>query len=271
VLSGEVDWVTSDANAILLDGIERLHAWIPWSRVETLDGNKYDLVINLEDSPETAGLLGKIKFENLFGARLDGDGKLTYTGESKEWFDLSLISRFGKERADRLKYENRKSYQEIVFEGLGYQFSGETYFIPEATGTDLKGDIAIAPDAGSVWPNKKWAYYEDLKKELIGFGYVVNMLPFRESLLEHINDVQNHRCLVSGDSLPMHIALGLGVRSVTLFTCTSPWEIYDYGIQRKIISPCLEEFFYKREYDQRATMLIPIDEVLDAVKTTLGK
>lgn len=135
----------------------------------------------------------------------------------------------------------------------------------------MKGDIAIAPDAGSVWPNKKWAYYEDLKKELIGFGYVVNMLPFRESLLEHINDVQNHRCLVSGDSLPMHIALGLGVRSVTLFTCTSPWEIYDYGIQRKIISPCLEEFFYKREYDQRATMLIPIDEVLDAVKTTLGK
>src|ERR1044071_6701681 len=83
--------------------------------------------------------------------------------------------------------------------------------------------------------------------------------------MEHLADVRNHCCLVSGDSLPMHFALGTGTPCVSLFTCTSPWEIDDYGVQRKIVSPLLEEFFYKRECDQRATTAISVDEVFNAV------
>jgi heptosyltransferase-2 len=269
VLPGKVDWVTSDTSVILLEGIERLHACVPWSRVDTLNGKHFDLVINLEDSLEAASLLQRIKFEELFGAYIDGSRKLAYTESSREWFDLSLISRFGKERADQLKYENRKSYQEIVFGGLGFHFQGERYLLPGGDETELKGDIAVVPEAGAVWPNKTWAYYEDLEKELIGLGFIVNVLPIRESILEHISDVQNHGCLVSGDSLPMHIALGSGIRCVTLFTCTSPWEIYDYKIQKKIVSPCLGKFFYRRAFDQQATTAIPIEEVLDAVKAQM--
>ena len=89
------------------------------------------------------------------------------------------------------------------------------------------------------------------------------------SLLEHLADVQNHCCLVGGDSLPMHLALGTSTRCVTLFTCTSPWEIYDYGVQTKIVSPLLEEFFYKRGYDERATTAINVDQVFDAVMAQL--
>jgi ADP-heptose:LPS heptosyltransferase len=75
---------------------------------------------------------------------------------------------------------------------------------------------------------------------------------------------------VSGDSLPMHLALGSGVRCVTLFTCTSPWEIYDYGLQHKLISPRLAEFFYQRGRDERAMTAIPVDEVFDAVLRQLA-
>jgi len=75
--------------------------------------------------------------------------------------------------------------------------------------------------------------------------------------------------LVGGDSLPMHFALGTGTPCVTLFTCTSPWEIYEYGVQKKIISPLLEEFFYKRGHDNRATTAINVDEVLSAVMAQL--
>ncbi len=67
----------------------------------------------------------------------------------------------------------------------------------------------------------------------------------------------------------MHFALGTGKRCVTLFTCTSPWEIYGYGVQRKIVSPLLEEFFYKRGYDKRATTAITVDEVEVAVMEQL--
>jgi heptosyltransferase II len=111
---------------------------------------------------------------------------------------------------------------------------------------------------------KSWAYYGRLIQELEARGLTVNVLPVRESLLEHLGDVQNHRCLVSGDSLPMHLALGSGVPCVSLFNCTSPWEIHDYGIQTKIISPLLPEFFYRRDLDQRATTAISLNTVLAA-------
>jgi len=67
----------------------------------------------------------------------------------------------------------------------------------------------------------------------------------------------------------MHFALGTATPCVTLFTCTSPWEIYDYGAQTKIVSPLLEEFFYKRGYDERATTAISVDEVFNAVMRQL--
>jgi ADP-heptose:LPS heptosyltransferase len=87
------------------------------------------------------------------------------------------------------------------------------------------------------------------------------VLPRRSSLLEHLGDVSSHRCLVSGDSLPMHLALGTGTPCVTIFTCTSPWEIHEYGVQRKIISPCLEDYFYQRGYDPRATSAVDVEVV----------
>ena len=130
--------------------------------------------------------------------------------------------------------------------------------------TDLRGDVAISPEAGPVWPMKNWAYYAELKQELEARGLTVNVLPKRPSLLEHLADVQQHRCLVSGDSLPMHFALGTGTNCVTLFTCTSPWEIYDYGLQQKLVSPLLSEFFFKRGFDRRATTTINVEDVLAA-------
>src|SRR6478609_2906481 len=148
---------------------------------------------------------------------------------------------------------NRQTYQELIFSGLGLHFTGDPYLLPEPIETERSGDVAVAANAWPIWPIKKWAYYRDLKERLEEEGFTVNVLPKRSSLLEHLADVQNHRCLVSGDSLPMHLALGTGKRCVTLFTCTSPWEIHDYGIQRKIISPLLEEYFYKRGWDERAT------------------
>jgi hypothetical protein len=67
----------------------------------------------------------------------------------------------------------------------------------------------------------------------------------------------------------MHFALGTATQCVSLFTCTSPWEIYDYAVQKKAISPLLGEFFDKRGYDERATTAITVTEVFDAVTAQL--
>ena len=197
-------------------------------RAGALD-SRYDLAINLEDTLEVADFLKGVQREDLFGAYLDSHDRLTYTESAKEWFDLSIISAHGKQEADKLKFQNRRTYQELIFDGLGYKFEGEEYLLPDPIYTDLAGDIAIASEAGPVWPMKKWAYYDQLKGKLEDKGLIVNMLPKRSSLLEHLSDVANHRCLVGGDSLPTaacadRCKIAETVRSQTAPRLFGPWR-----------------------------------------------
>jgi lipopolysaccharide heptosyltransferase II len=264
-LGGETTWITASNNVVLLDGLRENLRVLSWEQRGLALDRHYDLAINLEDTLDAAQFLQAANCHELFGAYADSNSSLRYTENARPWFDLSLISSFGRKAADRLKFRNRRSYQQIIFEGLGLQFAAEKYLLPPPIQTELTGDVAIATEAGHVWPMKKWAYYGDLKKRLEDEGLTVNRLPKRPSLLQHLSDVQNHRCLVSGDSLPMHFALGTGTSCVTLFTCTSPWEIYEYGVQKKIVSRLLAEFFYKRGYDERAAKAISVDEVFQAL------
>jgi heptosyltransferase II len=268
-LSGSVTWITAAKNGVFVDGLADNLRHFPWeARARALD-IPYDLAINLEDTLEVALFLKSVGPAEIFGAYADSSNCLRYTDNAKCWFDLSLISSHGRHEADRLKLLNRQTYQELIFRGLGFDFAGEMYLLPRPIETGLSGDVAIAADAGPIWPNKRWAYYGQLQRQLEDSGLIVNVLPERSSLLEHLADVRNHCCVVGGDSLPMHLALGTGTRCVTLFTCTSPWEIYDYGLLKKIVSPLLEEFFYKRGYDERATTAIGVEEVETAVLTQL--
>jgi heptosyltransferase-2 len=268
-LRGQITWLTALKNTVLLENLAENLRCFSWEERQLVPDIRYDLVINLEDTLEVGSYLKTFQATQMFGAYVDFADELRCTDDSKGWFDLSLISSYGREQADKLKLKNRRTYQELIFEGLGFRFDGEPYLLPEPIETGLSGDVAIAADAGEVWPMKKWAYYDELKHELEGRGLTVNVLPKRPSLLEHLCDVKNHPCLVGGDSLPMHFALGTNMRCVTLFTCTSPWEIHDYGVQKKIVSPLLEEFFYKRGHDDRATTAISVEEVFDAVMNQL--
>jgi hypothetical protein len=270
-LPGEVTWLTASLNMSLLEGISDRLQCVSWEgRKEVLDSS-YDLIVNLEDEAEVADFVRKVAHTRVFGAYMDVDGRVQYTRDAGAWFDLGLISLHGKQEADRLKFLNRRSYQELIFEGLGYMFENDAYLLPRGTANErCWGDVGIAPVAGPVWPMKGWDHYDALQRELEAAGLRVNVLPRRRTLLEHIGDVRSHRCLVSGDSLPMHLALGAGRRCVTLFNCTSPWEIHDYGLQTKIVSPLLPEFFYKRGDDGRARSAVALREVLDAVFATLG-
>lgn len=270
LFTGDITWVTAAGNASLLQAVTPAVRCVCWEARELCRDREYDLVINLEDTPEVAQFAGSLEYRRLWGACLDHAGSLSYTEDARDWFDLSIISRHGKEPADRLKLANRATYQELIFRGLGATFRGETYVLPETNETDLRGDVAIAAEAGAVWPMKRWAYYDELEAALAAEGLVVNRLPKRPTLLEHLADVRGHRCLVSGDTLPMHFALGSAVKCVSLFTCTSPWEIHDYGLQRKLVSPLLEQFFYQRSFNHQATAAISLDEVVSAALAQLG-
>jgi ADP-heptose:LPS heptosyltransferase len=270
-LDGHITWVTAPNNLALLNGLRPNVRCLSWPDRNLALDRQYDLVISLEDEAETATFVRSAQAKRVFGAYLAEDNHVKYTPDAHRWFDLSLISVHGRQRADELKFLNRHTYQELVFDGLGFKFSGEKYVLPEPPVTDLHGDVAIAPVAGPVWPMKNWAYYGELQQRLAADGLKVNVLPKRATLLEHIGDVKQHRVLVGGDSLPMHLALGVGTRCVSIFNCTSPWEIHEYGIQTKLVSPLLGEFFYKRAFDPRATTAIPLDDVYRATLAWLNR
>ena len=269
-LDGEVTWLTAAKNVSLLQNIRNGLRSFSWEERELVRDRDYDLIINLEDTLDVGSFLNTLKTKATYGACVDSKNELRYTDDSRAWFDLSLLSVHGRQKADHLKYLNQRTYQDLVFSGLGFKFGGEEYLLPEPAETNLHGDVAISPAAGPVWPMKNWAYYTELQRELENRGLTVNILPVRKTLLEHLGDVRNHRCFVGGDSLPMHFALGTKTRCVSLFTCTSPHEIFDYGVQKKIVSPLLEEFFFKRGFDQRAVTAIGLEEVLDAVLNQVG-
>ena len=266
-----VTWITEAKNTPLLQGFRQNIRCLSWEQRFAAVDRSYDLVINLEDTIEVGLFIQTLQHKQLFGAFVDDAKELKYTDDSHRWFDLSLVSVYGRAAADRRKLQNRSTYQELIFDGLGLKFRGEKYQLPEPVETELAGDVAISAVAGPVWPMKNWAFYDQLKAELEADGYTVNVLPKRASLLEHLSDVCSHRCLVGGDSLPMHFALGTGTRCISLFTCTSPWEIYDYGLQTKIVSPLLGEFFYKRGFDARATTAISLAQVRDATIEQLNR
>ena len=189
-LDGPVSWVTAENNLALLQGTDREMRCVSWENRKGVADTTYDLVINLEDDRETSSFLKELKFKQLFGAHLNGDDNLTYTSDSRGWFDLSLISIYGREQADRLKLLNRRTYQELIFDGLGLGFNGETYYLPPPRPTGLQGDVVISSTAGPIWPMKKWAYYDELKNELKSGGLKVNTLQSRSTVLEHLADVQ---------------------------------------------------------------------------------
>jgi heptosyltransferase-2 len=266
----QIDWLVSRQNKELLQS-DLIHG--VFTEVEHLPSNKfYDLLINLEDDSDLViRILNRTKYVRVFGSIIDKQGKLTYTEDSSEWFDMSLISNYGLQHANERKFFNRKSYQQILFNCLGSKFSGERYVLPQNfPRSELTGDIAIAPKAGERWPMKNWYHFDSLISRL-SRDFRVNVLPQRTTILNHISDISNHKLVISNDSLPMHLALGLRIPTVAFFTCTSPWEIYDYGLLTKLISPKLGEYFYKRTYAVEAVNAIDMETAYEASVKALNK
>jgi ADP-heptose:LPS heptosyltransferase len=102
-LEGEITWITARNNLGLLDRLAGNLRSASWEDREIARDRDYDLVINLEDETECAGFLKSIRYRQLFGAYMEAGGGLAYSEDSRSWFDLSLISVYGKKNADQPK------------------------------------------------------------------------------------------------------------------------------------------------------------------------
>lgn len=168
-----VTWIVAPDAMELLEGragvreVLALDAERPGGVVEALAGRRFELVVSLDEEAACCRIAGAVEAGRLVGAFLGPDGEPTYTVDARDWFDMSLISRLGKERADELKTENRRTHPELMAAMLGIA-EGRPELELTAAAEALadrhwaEGGLAGAPlvvglntGSGSRWPSKQ--------------------------------------------------------------------------------------------------------------------
>ena len=115
-----ITWVVAAGAAPLLEGWPGvvdpcvLDTEDPAPTIEALKGRSFKLVISLDEEEACCLVASSVDADRLVGAFIDEGGAVDYTAEARDWFDMSLISRFGKQRADQLKTENQRTHPELL-------------------------------------------------------------------------------------------------------------------------------------------------------------
>lgn len=266
VVTENVYWVTGDASKLLFpDDIQGLNVLSLQEAFYSLKNIKFSQVISLEEDCDCARLAISVKANQLTGI-YDDKGEINYTDDASCWFDMSRISKLGIKKANELKKQNEFSYQHYIFQMVGKKFSGEPYriFTNREVNTNA-GLIGIEKRTGKQWPNKQWSHYDELIKRLGENGYRTRTFAQRKNIRDYMRDISECIHIISGDTLAMHIALAYKKTCTAIFNCTSPQEIYDYGLMKKVISPLLDKYFYSNSYDANVTKSLSVEEVIETI------
>jgi heptosyltransferase-2 len=100
---------------------------------EAFAGRRFGTVLSLDDERELCVLASELECEDLRGARAGADGTLGYTDDVAPWFDMGLLSRHGKEAADRLKAANRESHPALFARMLGVEAGRSELVLPRSS------------------------------------------------------------------------------------------------------------------------------------------
>lgn len=290
----DVDWLTFDSGNEVLSRnplINRIYTW-----EERRELGSYDLVIGLEDDPLARQLVSNLNTKEIIGAY-----EKTYTPSA--WFDMSAISKFGLEKANELKKQNQKTFQQHMADLLGikvghYVFQlteeeigyGRKYIKDSGLGTHDRL-VGINTGAGQRWQMKSLSVEKTiglvkrLKKELDLTSIILggeeeqerNEIICRETgmpnggihSLRHFAAIVN-QChgLITSDSLAMHFGIALAKKIVAFFGPTSPAEIELYGLGTKVFPKMDCLVCYQKECDRRPNCAdeLSVSELFSAVK-----
>jgi len=168
-----ITWVVAAGAAPLLDGwpgvVEPcvLDLEDPEPTIEALKGRSFSLVVSLDEEEACCRVASSVKADRLVGAFIGEGGTVDYTVEARAWFDMSLISRFGKERADQLKIENQRTHPELLASMAAVEAGRPELPLPaEAEGrvahlfessalAEIEIVVGLNTGSGARWPSKQ--------------------------------------------------------------------------------------------------------------------
>ena len=297
-----IDWLVDKKNIDVLIGNRYIDIIIPNDNkvFDFLSSTKYDIVINLDLSPESLSFT-KIAFANTkIGYYLDDKRNIVGTNNyAKKWLLTSAY--------DELKKNNTETYQYWMSKILELEKDDYEIVVPISKPAKLKATkfssliklskkdkvIGINPGAGKRWIMKKWRVekYIKLINLLSKKGYKILLLGGKDDereiktiLKQKIknvystgtdNSVQEFFAMVNlcdlvvcGDTMAMHAALGLNKNVVAIFGPTSFCEIEMYNRGTKIVSmDC--NCCYRPDCNKKVKCMdkVTVEIVLDAVET----
>ena len=304
-----ITWVTHKEGIELLKGIDDIDRLLPFDTgsCQYLTAQEFDILICLDKEYGAIGLSQEVKAREKFGFGMTPEGSLTTLNPESE-YALQL----GIDDTLKFT-ENEKTYPEIIFEMCRLEYRGEGYQLPlnpdevesakilyqekGISGKTLK--IGLNTGAGAAFTHKAWTeerYIElirefdssgDVRFLLLGgkreaeknkglkaaTGDIAIDMGSAHTISQFTALISQLDLLVTGDTLAMHLAIGLSVPVVVLFGPTTHKEIDLFGLGEKVVSkidcaPC-----YRSSCDKspHCMELITTQEVAGAIWRVLGR
>ncbi|HTY44334.1 MAG TPA: glycosyltransferase [Patescibacteria group bacterium] len=298
----KIFWITSDKAKPLFINNPYIYRIIDEKNKNMVSDIFFDLIINLEEDRENCRFVSSLKSRKIIGAFLDENKKINYTPETEYWFDMSMISKYGKEQADILKKKNKKTHREILSEIIdvdykkyepflrltSYQRNFANQFLRRHSLS--RKDMIIGINTGSAerWPKqlstKKTIElinkaYKKFNSKILLFGGPSEVERNREilasskavvidtgcgnNLVEFPALISLCRIFITSDSLGLHISLALKRKTICLIGPTSASEIDMYELGDKILAKSSCLCCYKNTC--KSMEKISIDEIIHCV------
>lgn len=283
--------------------------WIWEKDKERIKEINFDWIINTEDDYEMCSFVMELKKIKLTGPFLDEKKEITYTQDSALFYDMGKISRFGLQKANELKKKNKRAYQNIYCEILGFNKNNYPILLnlnkkqEELTNSFRRENklstkdilVGINTGAGTNWPLKSISIDKTvelinglqkrgLKIVLLG-GHnekernleILKKLDTKiietsteNTLKEYISLINALDLIVTSDTLALHISAALNKRIVSFFGPTSAEEVEIYGNGIKI-SPNSDCYCCYQKNRVREIMCIDEIKVEDLIEATLNQ
>jgi len=271
-----VTWITDPAAMPLLENNPYTERVLPYdfTTVLQIEAEEFDVVINLEKIPGICAWADKIKAWKKYGFRFDSK-----TGNAEAYdqaYDVLTVS-----SDSRLKKENTKTAQELLYGMVGAKWNGETYILQPNSKTQEAFDVGLNTLVGQKWPTKEWSMdnWDALEIMLKNAGFKVSRQDKQgkeilENLESYIEWINSSKLIISNDSLGMHLGIALHKKVLGLFGPTPHQEVYFYGKGKAIlpepIIDCIPCFKGKCENGKKCIETITPERVFEEAKSLLS-
>lgn len=294
----ELHWFTTKSSAEILEGIsfiDHIHMHDERTNIE------FDHLFNFDIDKSAARLAMNLRAKKKYGFGMEEDYISPFNISSEYYLNTLFddeIKKNNKKTYQEMMCEIAEidSTKENIALSISEKEKQKAKEFAKINGINPSKLIGIHMGASQRWPSKVWHevnlksfIFQSIKKgyQIILFGgpnEIERHKRFTDELeKEGINVFRNNpnntfkeftalvdlcRIMICSDSFALHVSLALNKPTVGLFFCTSPNEVEDYGLLKKIVSEKLTEFFPERmnEENEELTKSISAEQVLEVVE-----